>query len=143
MGSIGSGILQELESARGAKILEIDPSPEAMARATKVGPAFYAHEMKVDSVGVTKGTHVLAYATTVVARPDLDDARVTKFIEVLWDHYKELPEITRTLAAWTPDRYASASAVIPYHPAAVKFYKDKGVWTEEMEKRQQELSKGR
>jgi uncharacterized protein len=141
--SLGSGILRELEVSKGAFMLPVDPSPEAMARVREVAPAFVSFEEKAPSVGVTPGIHTLSYATTVVARPDLSDAVVTTFISALWDHHKELPGITATLTTWTPDRFASPTAVLPYHPAAVAFYKSKGVWTAEMESRQAALSKKR
>jgi TRAP transporter TAXI family solute receptor len=143
VGSIGSGILQELDAAQGAKILPIDPSPEAMARTRNIGPAFVPMVVKKGPAGVSEDTPTLAYATTVVARPDLDDESVTKFIDALWNHHKELPAIHRSLATWTPDRFASTDAVIAYHPAAVKYYKQKGVWTEEMEKHQAQLLQNR
>ncbi len=43
------------------------------------------------------------------------------------------------LKEWTPDRFVSKEALIPYHPGAIRFYKEKGVWTDEMAKLQEAL----
>jgi TRAP-type uncharacterized transport system substrate-binding protein len=40
---------------------------------------------------------------------------------------------------WTRDRAASADVTLPYHPAATKFYQEKGVWKKEMDQAQQKL----
>lgn len=140
VGSLGSGILQELEAAHGAKLLPIDPSAAAMERTRTIGPAFVPMLAKKGPPGVAQDTYVLAYDTTVVARKDLDDATVRKFIDAVWNHYQELPTITRSMTTWTPDRFASMNAVIPYHPAAVAYYKEKGVWTQELDMHQQILT---
>ncbi|MBZ5876217.1 TAXI family TRAP transporter solute-binding subunit [Chromohalobacter israelensis] len=140
VGSLGSGILQELDAAVGAKMLEIDPSSEAMARTKEVGEAFVPLLVDKGPVGIDDDTHVLSYSTTIYARPELEDKKVKKFIEALWENYEELPAIHRSLTTWTPDRFANTDAVIPYHPAAVNFYREKGVWDKELEARQAKLS---
>jgi uncharacterized protein len=139
VGSIGSGILQELDASVGAKLLEIDPSPEAMARTQDVGSAFVAQLVKKGPVGIDQDTYTLSYSTTIYARPDIDNAQVETFINTIWNHHQELPKIHRSLATWTPDRFASVEAVVPYHPAAIKFYKERGVWSEALDARQAEL----
>lgn len=140
VGSIGSGIVQELDASKGAKFLPIDPSENAMARVRKVGAWVPMLVKKGSTAGVNEDTYTLAYATTVVARPDLDDEIVAKFIDAIWNNYKELPAIHRSLSAWTPDGFANVQQmVVPFHPAAVKYYKQKGVWTAALEKRQKEL----
>ena len=141
VGSLGSGIVQELDAARGAKFLEIDRSPQAMARTRDVGPAFVPMLVKKGPPGIDQETWLLGYSTTVVARPDLDEQTVMTFIDTVWKHYKELAPIHRSLVNWTPDRFASTEAIIPYHPAAVKYYKQKGVWNDELEKHQAALVK--
>lgn len=141
VGSLGSGIVQELDAARGAKFLEIDRSPQAMERTRKVGPAFVPMEVPKGPPGIDQPTWLLGYATTVVARPDLDDQTVTTFIDTVWKHYKELAPIHRSLVNWTPDRFASTETIIPYHPAAVEYYKERGVWSDELEKHQAALMK--
>jgi hypothetical protein len=35
---------------------------------------------------------------------------------------------------------AAPEATIPYHPAAVRFYRERGAWTPEVDQAQQKLS---
>ncbi|ROO28993.1 hypothetical protein SAHL_09520 [Salinisphaera orenii YIM 95161] len=140
VGSVGSGILQQLNAQSGAKILPIDPSEDAMARSKAVGPAFVPLLVeKGSSVGVAEDTYTLSYAETIYARPDLDHAKVTAVIDALWAHHDELPKVHRSLSTWTPDRFVSTQAALPYHPAAIAYYKEKGVWTDDMAQRQKQL----
>ena len=139
VGSLGSGILQELDAAVGAKVLGIDPSPGAMARTQDIAEAFVSRPVEKGPVGGDEDIYTLSYSTTIYARPDLEDEKVTQFIEALWENYEELPNIHRSLTTWTPDRFANTDAVIPYHPAAINFYQEKGVWDEALEARQAKL----
>lgn len=139
VGSIGSGILQQLNASVGAKILPIDPSEDAMAQSQEIGSAFVPLLVEKGPVGVEEDTYALSYSITIFARPELEDGDVRAFIQAVWDHHEELPGIHRSLATWTPDRFANTNAVIPYHSAAVAFYKEKGVWTEELEAHQKKL----
>lgn len=140
VGSIGSGILQQLNAAEGARILSIDPSPEAMARSQEIGSAFVPIEVPAGIVGVDSDIHALSYATTLYGRSDLADEKVTAILETLWEHSEELKAIHPSLATWTPDRFADTAVVVPFHPAAIEFFKSKGVWTDELEARQAEIS---
>jgi len=139
VGSVGSGILQELDASSGAHLLPIDPSDEAMARSQEVGPAFVSLLASSGPVGIDVETYVLSYATTLYARPDMDEDAILGVMNALWDNADELPGITRTLSTWTPDGYANTDAVIPYHDVAIEFYREKGVWTDDLEAKQQEL----
>lgn len=139
VGSLGSGILQELDAGRGARLLPIDPSDEAMARVQEIGPGFVAQLVESGPVSVQTDTQVLSYSTTIYARPDLDEDVILQFMGALWDNYDELAGIHRSLTTWTNDRYASVDAIIPYHPVAIEFYKEKGVWSDELEARQKNL----
>lgn len=139
VGSVGSGILQELDASSGAHLLPIDPSSEAMARSQEVGPAFVPYLASAGPVGIDTDTHVLSYATTLYARPDMDEEAILRVMNALWDHADELPGITRTLSTWVPEGYASTDVVIPYHEVAIEFFREKGVWSDELEARQQEL----
>lgn len=139
VGSIGSGVVQELDAGSGARILPIDPSAEAMARTQGVGPAFVSLMVEAGPVGVDKDTTTLSYSITLYARPDLEEDKVRSIIDALWNNYGELKDIHRSLTTWTADRFVGADSVIPYHPAAVEYYREQGAWSEQMNLRQQEL----
>ena len=131
--AVGMGIVRELKLARGARLLGIDPSPAAMKRVEMIAPGFSALPAKPNGVEVQTTTTVFTYPLSIMVRRDLDGKTVKTVIGALWDNYKELQPIHPRLRQWTPDRFATDGVVIPYHPAAIEFYKEKGVWTSKID----------
>ena len=52
---------------------------------------------------------------------------------------QKLPLLYPQFKDWTRERAATAEVTIPYHPAAVQFYKEKGVWSARMDESQRKL----
>jgi len=139
MGSVGSGITNELKTAKGARYLDVYTSADAVSRMQKVHPGYYPIEAKAGLAGLDKPTMLMGKDITLVAAPHLSDDVAYNITKAVWENYKELAPVHPQLKRWTPDRFASARAVVPYHPGAIKFYKEKGVWTQELEDHQQKL----
>jgi TRAP transporter TAXI family solute receptor len=135
--TIGMPITEELHAKKGARILPVDPSPEAVKRIKEKFPGYL---IKVTPgpgrTGVEKEQYLWAYDIYLIGREDLPDEAAYQVVKALWENYTELGSIHVLLKEWTPDRFVSRDALIPYHPGAIKFYKEKGVWTDEMEKLQ-------
>ena len=45
------------------------------------------------------------------------------------------------MRGWSPKGFVNPTTSIAYHPAAVQFFKEKGVWTPEMVKAQARLNR--
>lgn len=139
-GSIGSGIIEELKSARGgARYISVDATPEGVKRMQEIYPGYYASKVKPGPAGVIEGMYGLTKDITLVAPADLPDEVAYQITKALWENYKELAPLHPKLKAWTPDRFASAHAIVPYHPGAIKLFVEKGVWTDEMKAHQKRL----
>ncbi len=137
--SMASGFTKELDAMVGIRYLSIDTSPEAVAR-MKEWYISYPYPVKAGQfAGVREDIYARAHDVTLAARPDLHNDVVYKILEVVWDNYEELAPVHPLLRQWTPDRFVSTDITVPYHSGAIKFYKDKGVWTSEMEEHQKQL----
>lgn len=138
--TIGMPITEELQAKKGARILPLDPSPEAVRR---IKEKFSGYPVKVTpgpgKTGVEKEQYLWAYDIYLIAREDLSDQAAYLVAKALWENYKDLGAIHALLKDWTTDKFVTKEALIPYHPGTIRFYKEKGVWTDEMARIQESL----
>jgi TRAP transporter TAXI family solute receptor len=138
--AIGMPITEELHAKKGARILPLDMSPEAVRR---VKAKFPGYPIKVTPgpgrTGVEKEQYLWAYDIYLIGREDLPDEAAYRVVKALWENYKDLGSIHVLLKDWTPELFVTKEALIPYHPGAIKFYKEKGVWNDELAKLQDTL----
>lgn len=141
-GALGMSVVEELNAKKGARILPIDNSAQAVSRTRKSFPGYPVKETPgPGKTGVEKEQYLWAYDTYLICRESMPEEEVYKIVEALWNHHEDLGKIHKRLKAWTPDKFVSAQASVPYHPGAVRFYKEKGAWTPEMETLQSSLLK--
>lgn len=74
-----------------------------------------------------------------LARTDLPDDFVYEVAKALFGHLDELYTFHHEAKPYLANPLKTA--VLPFHPGAIKYYKEKGLWTAEMEKTQQRLLK--
>jgi len=139
-GNIGMGVISELDAKRGARFLSFDPSPDAVKRLQE---NYFAQVVEVQpgpaNIGVQEPTNLMSYNFYLAGRDDLPEQMAYDIVKTLWDNNQELGDIHVKLKEWATDGFVNPLNTIPYHPGAVKFYKEKGVWTPEMEQRQAQL----
>ncbi len=137
--STGSGLLAELDATVGVRFVTIDTTPEAVARMQEWFIS-YPHQVKAGSfTGVRDDIYVRAHDIILVARTTLSDDAVYEIMEAIWENYEELAPVHPLLENWLPEGFTTTRATVPYHPAAIDFYKKKGVWSDELEQHQNEL----
>jgi len=144
--SVGGPAVQEADSRLpgGVRFISLVNTPEANERVGKIIPGGYISPLKGGTApGVVEDTQLLTLDIYVIASKDLSEDVVSRFIKTLWDYNAELmASPAPQIKAWSRDRMVTRYAAIPYHPAAVKFYREKGLWAKEMEAVQQKLLSG-
>ena len=67
-----------------------------------------------------------------MAREDISQAAIYEIAKILWEHNDELVK-RPGLMEWKRERFVTEEPMMPYHDGAIKFFKEKGLWTKEME----------
>ena len=137
--SVGSGVTRQLDSTIGIRFLGLDITPKALARMRKVYPAMVTKVKKGSAPGIRSDMSLVYLPAYLVARGNLADDVVYKVIQAAWEQNAALGKVDKKLKSWTPQGFVSPQASIPYHPGAIKFYKEKGVWTASMEATQKRV----
>ncbi|HEX9455965.1 MAG TPA: TAXI family TRAP transporter solute-binding subunit, partial [Candidatus Binatia bacterium] len=75
----------------------------------------------------------------MVGHKALPNEVVQAALKAIWDNVDQLPPLNPQFKDWTRERAASADVTIPYHPAAMQFYKEKNLWNAKMDEAQKKL----
>lgn len=139
-GATGMAVIKEVNAQVPLRFVSLDGSATAAKRASDVFVGGRINKIaKGSDDGVLEDVNIFEYDFYLVGGKQLPDEMVTQVLEAIWNSHAELSAANRTLSDWTPKRMATADMTIPYHPAAVAFFKQKGVWTPAMEQRNASL----
>ncbi len=90
--------------------------------------------------GVTEEIIGLWHPFWSYSSTDVSDDVAYEVVKAVYENYEELQSSHVLMKTFTPERMLFEPP-IPYHPGAVRLYKEKGVWTDELDKVQQRLLK--
>jgi len=136
----GMGVIKEVNLSTPLKFLSIDPSPEGVARARKVFPGVRAVKLPAGSTdGIVEDTWVLGYDFYLITHAKQNDASVYETVKAIWGNLPELVKTNPQFRTWQQKRMAESDVTLPYHPGAIKFYKEVGAWTPAMEAQTKKL----
>lgn len=138
--SVGAPAVEEANARKGVKFLSVIQTPEGAKRMADIYPGSYPSVVKAGAAtGVVKDTAFLTNDIYLVAAREMSDETAFEVVKALWEFNEELGAAYPALKQWRRDRMVSKNATIPYHPGAVKFFQEKGVWGNEMEGLQAKL----
>jgi hypothetical protein len=140
--AVGMGIIAELDAKRGARFVSLDPSPQAWARFREHFPASPRKvEPAKGRVGIREPITLAEYPFYLVSAESLSEEAAYRVVKVLWEKNAELFPLHARLRAWVKEGYVDEDATIPYHPGAIRFYKEVGAWSPKMDEVQAKLLK--
>lgn len=137
--SVGASVITEMEAAKGARAIPLDNSKEAIARMKQIYPGYTTALVKAGYPGIKEDTNVLSKAMVVATSKNLSDDVAYAIVKASYEHIEEIYPVHAAFKEWTKGKFVSIDAVAPYHPGAIKYYKEIGIWTPEIEKLNNEL----
>jgi TRAP-type uncharacterized transport system substrate-binding protein len=84
-------------------------------------------------------TCTTAYDIYFATHKSAPDQVVHTILKAIWDNEAKLKPIHPVFREWTKERAVDTDVTIPYHPAAVQFYKEQKDWSAKMDEAQKKL----
>jgi TRAP transporter TAXI family solute receptor len=138
--AIGSAKVKEADAAVGIRYIPLDCSAQGEERIKKAVPGYYLSTVKAgSSTGIVEDTCVYTYDIYLVGHKALPDPVVQGALKAIWDNIAKLPPLHPGFMEWTKERAVHPDVTIPYHPAAIQFFKEKNVWSSKIEDVQKKL----
>jgi hypothetical protein len=126
----GSAKVREVDaSVGGIRMLSLPDTPQTKAAIKKHYPAGYLLQERPGpgNPGVVEPANSLAYDALVFASAKTPDDVVYKVAQVMYENHQQMAKDFPPFAFFDQKKMHKADAGIPYHPAALKFYKEKGL----------------
>lgn len=130
--------LTEVKRAKGLHTLAMPAG--TFQRVDAVDPIWGQTVIKA-GFGPTKptvDTPVLELECGLAAGAQTSAETVYEVMKALYDHHDEWAKVHPLAKQWTLKK-ATQINVVPYHDGAIRFYKEKGVWTAALEAKQKQL----
>ena len=138
--AIGSAKAKEADAAVGIRYIPLDCSKQGEERIKKAVPGYYLSVVKAgSSTGIVEDTCVYTYDIYLVGHAKLPDAVVRSVLQAIWVNIDKLPQFHPGFSEWTKARAVDPEVTLPYHPAAVRYFKDAGAWPAKMDEAQKKL----
>jgi TRAP transporter TAXI family solute receptor len=139
--ALNSAKVREADSTVGVRHLSSDCSPQAEQRLSRAVPGYYTRLMKAGSaLAVAEDTCVIAYDIYLSTHKAAPDQVITGVLKAVWDNLEKLSPVHPIFKEWTRDRAVATDVTMPYHPAAVHFYKEQKLWSAKIDEAQKKLS---
>jgi TRAP transporter TAXI family solute receptor len=128
----GAGKVREADAAVGGiRALPIPNTPEAVAAIKKHWSSGYLVERKPSPAnpGVLADGWFIAYPMMIFTNKNVPDDVVEKLTKIIYESQKEMGQVFAPMKGFDPKK-DMVSDVAPgqYHPGAIKFYKENGLW---------------
>ena len=140
MHALNSAKIREADAAVGIRHLSLDCSPQGVERFRKAVPGYYTRWLKAgEAAAIVEDTCVNAYDIYFLTHKRATEQVVTTVLKAIWENVDKLPPLHPVFKEWTRERSVDPEVTIPYHPAAIQFYKERGLWTAKMDEAQKKL----
>jgi TRAP transporter TAXI family solute receptor len=122
--------VREANARHGIRALPIDNTPATLAAVRQHLPvAYFALEKPgAANPGVIVPTWVIAYDTLLFASTETSEETVYRMTRALNGNKEKLVAASPAFRLFSRDSMAKDLGVVEYHPGAIRFYREQGLW---------------
>lgn len=129
VGGLPTAAVTDLANSPGVTIQMIDHAELVPAMNKKWGNLYVKDVIGKDVYkGMAADNHQATVMNLLVAHQSMDETTAYNIVKAIFEHRDELIRVHKEAANFTLDKQKSeATGGIPWHPGALKYYKEKGV----------------
>jgi TRAP transporter TAXI family solute receptor len=128
VGGLPTAAVTDLANSPGMKIVMVDTSAEVPAMNKKYGNLYFPSLItKQTYSGMAKDNNVAAVANLLVVNASMSDDEAYKIVKAVFDNQLELVRSHAEYRNVKLDAQKANATPVPYHPGALKYFKEKGV----------------
>jgi TRAP transporter TAXI family solute receptor len=135
--TMGGAKIVELDAMVGAVWLPYDPAKIDAIQKTE--PMVRSGVAQTYIPGVKTPTPVMYIPNLLVAAYTVPDDVAYNVVKAVVEHAKDSTGVSWEIKEWTKERALFPETVMPYHPGAIKYFKEQGMWTDALENLQKKL----
>ena len=126
-GGLPTAAVMELAATPGVRIRLLSDAELTPRLNARYGPLYGVLDVPENAYRGTPAARVSTVRNLLMARCDMPEALAHDVTAALFAHKAELEAVHRAARALDPAR--AAVAPVPFHPGAVRYYREAGVWT--------------
>lgn len=129
--ALGAGKVTEVDAAvKGLRALPLEDTPATRAAIKKHFPQSYIETVnpRPGLAGVSTPTAVQTYDGVMVTFANAPEELIYRITKAMWENAAAIAKGSPTLAGFAQGKMAKNVDPVQYHPGAIKFYQEKGLW---------------
>lgn len=128
---VGAANSREFDASFGIRYLSFDDSADSLAAMQEWLPQSYLSTLDADAgiPGIDEPTNIAVYDYTLFAAASTSEETVYKVTKALHDATASLVETGGPVWAGFTEAGMSKDVGVTYHPGAIKFYEEMGLWS--------------
>ena len=132
MFALGAGKVREADAAvggiRALKIIKQPDSEEKIRKHWPVGYLTLVNPGPAAGPGVKEPTWMLTYPQAIASGEKMSDEAAYNVAKAMYNGAAQLGKLLPPFRLFNPKEMVGPSGGVPYHPGAIKFYKEVGIW---------------
>jgi len=128
VGGLPTAAVTDLAATPGVKIKLIEHANLVSAMNKKYGNLYFTDVIpKGTYSGMTADNHIASVSNILVANEKLSDQTAYNIVKTIFEHKPELVAVHKEAENFKLEAQKQAATPIPFHPGALKYFKEKGV----------------